>query len=381
MKLNKKYSIGFVFLLFINMVHADPINVKIINQYEAAVGVITIFDGEKKLSLETKKDGSCTIDVGQIDSLVFTAEKYESIKMSINDIKENSIISLHKKFTWKDLFNPMFYVIYGGLWFLLFIIFAETGLFAGFFLPGDSLLFVAGIYSNNLDEFFRVRVANLRRMIAVKKKQVDGFKGTPTELYTQIRKTVLVQQEKFELAYKQIFEELAQSGIFQVDENSVIEAHKKELESFFELKLKHAIVPIMLDKKAPFPKLKDSSIYLAVKIVSEKDKKTKFALIQIPPGFSRFYLMKDRKNDYVILLDDVIRLNLEKIFSIFNFQFSLSILDFRFLGCSFLVCCVRVNYSSWPLLDLFISWCVQLEKSKTKGLTNAFFRIHDYELR
>jgi polyphosphate kinase len=177
-----------------------------------------------------------------------------------------------------------------------------------------------GIYSNNLDEFFRVRVANLRRMIAVKKKQVDGFKGTPTELYTQIRKTVLVQQEKFELAYKQIFEELAQSGIFQVDENSVQEAHKKELESFFELKLKHAIVPIMLDKKAPFPKLKDSSIYLAVKIVSEKDKKTKFALIQIPPGFSRFYLMKDRKNDYVILLDDVIRLNLEKIFSIFNFQ-------------------------------------------------------------
>jgi polyphosphate kinase len=149
---------------------------------------------------------------------------------------------------------------------------------------------------------------------------VDGFKGTPTELYTQIRKTVLVQQEKFELAYKQIFEELAQSGIFQVDENSVQEAHKKELESFFELKLKHAIVPIMLDKKAPFPKLKDSSIYLAVKIVSEKDKKTKFALIQIPPGFSRFYLMKDRKNDYVILLDDVIRLNLEKIFSIFNFQ-------------------------------------------------------------
>ena len=177
-----------------------------------------------------------------------------------------------------------------------------------------------GIYSNNLDEFFRVRVANLRRMIAVKKKQVDGFKGTPTELYTQIRKTVLVQQEKFELAYKQIFEELAQSGIFQVDENSVNESHKKELESFFELKLKHAIVPIMLDKKAPFPKLKDSSIYLAVKIVSEKDKKTKFALIQIPPGFSRFYLMKDRKNDYVILLDDVIRLNLEKIFSIFNFQ-------------------------------------------------------------
>lgn len=52
--------------------------------------------------------------------------------------------------TWKDLLNPEFYIQNGGLWLLLFIVFAETGLFAGFFLPGDSLLFVAGIYSNEL---------------------------------------------------------------------------------------------------------------------------------------------------------------------------------------------------------------------------------------
>lgn len=53
-------------------------------------------------------------------------------------------------FTWKDLLNPEFYIMNGGLWLFLFIVFAETGLFAGFFLPGDSLLFVAGIYSNEL---------------------------------------------------------------------------------------------------------------------------------------------------------------------------------------------------------------------------------------
>ena len=51
---------------------------------------------------------------------------------------------------WKDFFNPEFYIQNGGLWLILFIVFAETGLFAGFFLPGDSLLFVAGIYSNEL---------------------------------------------------------------------------------------------------------------------------------------------------------------------------------------------------------------------------------------
>src|SRR5437867_12338467 len=53
-------------------------------------------------------------------------------------------------FKWHNLINPQFYIEYGGLWLLLFVIFAETGLFVGFFLPGDSLLFVAGIYSDDL---------------------------------------------------------------------------------------------------------------------------------------------------------------------------------------------------------------------------------------
>ncbi len=49
--------------------------------------------------------------------------------------------------SWKDLLNPEFYIKMGGFWLILFIIFAETGLFIGFFLPGDSLLFVSGIYA------------------------------------------------------------------------------------------------------------------------------------------------------------------------------------------------------------------------------------------
>ncbi len=53
-------------------------------------------------------------------------------------------------FQWHNLINPQFYIQYGGLWLLVFIIFAETGLLAGFFLPGDSLLFLSGIYSRDL---------------------------------------------------------------------------------------------------------------------------------------------------------------------------------------------------------------------------------------
>ncbi|MEP7319644.1 MAG: hypothetical protein ABI921_12910, partial [Panacibacter sp.] len=55
-------------------------------------------------------------------------------------------------FDWHELLQPQFYINNGGLWLLVFIIFAETGLLVGFFFPGDSLLFVAGIFSNQLDE-------------------------------------------------------------------------------------------------------------------------------------------------------------------------------------------------------------------------------------
>jgi membrane-associated protein len=65
----------------------------------------------------------------------------------LNDIRMYTFLLT---FNWHELLNPEFYITHGGLWVLLFVVFAETGLFAGFFLPGDSLLFVAGIYSSQL---------------------------------------------------------------------------------------------------------------------------------------------------------------------------------------------------------------------------------------
>lgn len=177
-----------------------------------------------------------------------------------------------------------------------------------------------GIYSNNLDEFFRVRVANIRRMIAVRNKTVQGFDGSPKELYHEIRAVVLKQQKKFDLAYQKILKELGNHSIFHVKENELSPEQVVELKQFFNLKLKHAIVPIMLNDETPFPRLKDSGIYLAIKMHSEKAKKVKFALIKIPSEFSRFYLMKDEEGQKVILLDDIIRLNLDSIFSIFAYK-------------------------------------------------------------
>ena len=175
-----------------------------------------------------------------------------------------------------------------------------------------------GIYSNNMDEFFRVRVANLRRMVQVGKKNVEGYKGSPAELYNDIRKIILKQQLKFEMAYKKIMAQFEKDNIFHLDDTTVTKDQLPELNQFYRNKLKHSIFPIILDKKTPFPRLRDYAIYLAVRI-TEKNKKVKYALIQIPTDVPRFYRLKEKDKEFVILTDDIIRLHLEEIFAILPF--------------------------------------------------------------
>lgn len=177
-----------------------------------------------------------------------------------------------------------------------------------------------GIYSNNMDEFFRVRVAYIRRMIALDKKTVLGFSGSPSDLYDEIIRVVIKQQKKFQIAYKKILKGLEAQNIFHISELDVNEEQTAELRDYFNLKLKHAIVPIMLNRQTPFPRLKDSGIYLAVKMEWDGKTKRRYALIQIPKEFPRFYRMSSGDKEYVILLDDIIRLNLDQIFSIFTYD-------------------------------------------------------------
>lgn len=186
-----------------------------------------------------------------------------------------------------------------------------------------------GIYSNNMDEFWRVRVAYIRRMIAFGDKSVLGFDGTPKELFDEIRNVVMRQQKKFQVAYRRILDELEKENIFHINEDQLNGEQIEELKSYFNLKLKHAIVPLMLYKNTPFPRIKDSGIYLAVKMVWAGKTKTQYALVKIPTAFSRFYRMSDGDKEFIILLDDIIRLNLNAIFSIFNYD-SITAHTFKF---------------------------------------------------
>jgi polyphosphate kinase len=223
-----------------------------------------------------------------------------------------------------------------------------------------------GIYSNNLDEFFRVRVANLRRMILVKDNEIEGYKGGPDKLYKEIRKTVLKHQTQFEATYQNIIQELTKHKIYLLDENQLIESLQEEINHFFHDQLKHDILPIMLHKNEPFPKLIDASIYLAVKI-HVSPLKTQFALLQIPSNYSRFYQMKDKNNDYVILLDDIIRANIDAIFSVFKYQ-KIEAYTFKFTRDA------ELNLDD----DLTLSFIEKIEKSlKQRKVGQAVRLVYD----
>ena len=92
-----------------------------------------------------------------------------------------------------------------------------------------------GIYSNNLDEFFRVRVANVKRMISLKQKRIFGYEGTPEDLYKDIRKVVLKQQQKFELTYESLLTSLKQHNVYQLNEENSTESQKKSFLVIFIL--------------------------------------------------------------------------------------------------------------------------------------------------
>ncbi len=128
----------------------DSLRLTIQNQYEASVdeaAVILVSNGNKFI---TDKDGHLVIPASKNDAVRIEYTGYDSAAVSLQKITKENVLKVKKNFSWKDLLTPMFYIINGGLWLILFIIFAETGLFAGFFLPGDSLLFVAGIYNREL---------------------------------------------------------------------------------------------------------------------------------------------------------------------------------------------------------------------------------------
>ena len=179
-----------------------------------------------------------------------------------------------------------------------------------------------GIFSSNLDEFFRVRVAHLQRLeqIGAGARRLMG--EDPAAILKEIHAVVLKQQALFESTYRNILGELKQHGISIIRENELNPAQEAFIKEFYQQKLRPTLIPLMINHLKEFPQLKDQAIYLAICLQNSRSRRLEYALIEIPTDvLSRFVILPEADDrHHVILLDDVIRYCLKDIFSIFPFD-------------------------------------------------------------
>jgi polyphosphate kinase len=174
-----------------------------------------------------------------------------------------------------------------------------------------------GIYSNNRDEFFRVRVATLKRMTKLGKKAQELLGGDPKKILDQLQRRVIGASNNFDRIYNGLLHELEKHHIHIIDEHQLAPDQGEFVTAYFRDKVMPTLFPIMLDSAPSFPYLKDQSIYLAIRLERKiRNKKNRYALIEVPTDtLSRFVVLPQKnKNQFVILIDDVIRYCLTEIF-------------------------------------------------------------------
>ncbi|MDB5211393.1 MAG: ppk1 [Sediminibacterium sp.] len=183
-----------------------------------------------------------------------------------------------------------------------------------------------GIFSNNLDEFFRVRVATLKRMVELSAKKIKlnmHLEEDPQDILDQIQTIVLQQQNEFNRIWAGLLKELKKEKIFLVDEKHLNREQKIFVTKFFDEEVRSNIIPLMIESVPLLPYLRDKSIYLGVVMRKEHSAyEQKYALIEVPSkAVGRFIQLPSKPNEkHIILLEDVIRFNLPYIFSYFNYD-------------------------------------------------------------
>ncbi len=187
-----------------------------------------------------------------------------------------------------------------------------------------------GIFSNNLDEFFKVRYATVKRIVEAGKKGKSELGGeTAKNLLAEITNIVIKQQAKSLNILRQIKQELETQNIFLIDETQIKESHKEFIKTYFIQNVSPVLMTIILNDLTEFPTLNDTAAYLAVKMVlipeegvaNKGEKDIRYALIEIPKGIDRFVVLpKIDDKDYIIILDDLIRYSLRDIFNMFSYE-------------------------------------------------------------
>lgn len=182
-----------------------------------------------------------------------------------------------------------------------------------------------GIFSNNMDEFFRVRVATLKRMteFGEKAKGKMHFEKNPQQILEQIQEIVLQQQNEFNRIWNHVQQELKKEKIFLITEKQLSREQKKFVETFFDEEVRQEVIPLMIESNPQTPYLRERSLYLAVAMSTKSTAyKKKYALIEIPAKYKRRFvkLPSPSGQHHIILMEDVIRHCLPRIFSFMGFN-------------------------------------------------------------
>jgi polyphosphate kinase len=202
----------------------------------------------------------------------------------------------------------------------------------------EKLKFLA-IYSSNLDEFFRVRVASLRSLLSLKRKSQKELEFDPAKLLDRILKKASVQQEEHRNTYRDVIKpELAKNDIYLIDETQLNNSHKEYIKELFDEQIIPHIMPMILQRKKFTFFLRNLRLYHAVKLTLNTKRKTTssktgikkrvyYAIVEIPTNhIARFIVLpKTADNNYIIFLDDVIRYFLPQIFYGYNIQSAYSV--------------------------------------------------------
>ncbi|RJG51659.1 polyphosphate kinase 1 [Motilimonas pumila] len=172
-----------------------------------------------------------------------------------------------------------------------------------------------GIFSNNLDEFFKVRVADVKRRIIINEEH--GGDENAKHLLTKIQNKVMKLQQDFDATYKELILALARHNIFLVNEMQLSEFHQEWLKHYFHDKLLRHLAPIELTKDIDLIEfLKDEYTYLAIEIRNGDE--TRYSLVEVPtddmPRFVQLPAEQTRRKKSLILLDNIIRFCIEDIF-------------------------------------------------------------------
>ncbi|WP_415328557.1 polyphosphate kinase 1 [Chryseobacterium sp. MMS23-Vi53] len=182
-----------------------------------------------------------------------------------------------------------------------------------------------GIFSNNLDEFFRVRVAGLKRAMDFKEKVIaESFYQPPSKILQKINDIVIRQQQNFDKTWKKIQSEMADHKVFIKTSKNLTAKQKEFVRTYFDEVVESNVIPILLHENTPMPYYRDKSLYLGV-AMRKKDWQysSNYAIIEIPSRFvGRFVLLptEDPEEKDVMLLEDVITFNLPHIFSYFGYD-------------------------------------------------------------